>query len=383
MTDQKQKPVLKVSIFDLDSCTIDDSRRKEFIDWGKRDFSRYHSEDAMFNDVPSPLGEFLLRRAIEAGHKIVFATARPQTISDITLNQIKTFFGLDAARGDAILLMRNKNDEGTPSALIKRKMVETLKGILSQGHPHNEFEFYAYDDHPSVVTTYREMGIKAWLVSKHKLIPGNETGIIEALWNGEKPRICGHICQLANSHPFITTKVIDEDYINDEINALFDATAFMTSADDLPTDIYYELEGYALKKPELSMAEVIAEVEPVAANAKVVEEDDTLALIRAQAATGRIAADVLEEAARTFRERNAVYKDNANVVGKVMVALFPNGVKLETAEDFHMWHLFELLIVKLTRFTNSGLTHQDSILDLTVYGAMLEPLINSHTIKTK
>lgn len=382
MTDQKQKPVLKVSIFDLDSCTVDDSGRKGLIDWANRDFSRYHSESAMVTDGPSPLGTFLLRRAIEAGHKIVFATARPQTISNITLNQIRDFFDLKVVEGEAILLMRNKNDEGTPSAIIKRKMFETLKGILSQGHPNHDFEFYAYDDHPSVVTAYREMGIKPWLVSKHKLIPGNETGIIDDLWRGEKPRIFGHVCQLESHHPYITTQMPDESYINDEINALFEASAFLTSSDDMPTDVYYEIDGFAHKKPELSMAEVLAEVEPVAAP-EAVEEDDTLALIRSQAANGRIAADVLEEAARTFRERNAVYKDNANVVGKVMVALFPNGVKLETAEDFHMWHLFELLIVKLTRFTNSGLTHQDSILDLTVYGAMLEPLINSHTIKTK
>lgn len=383
MTDQKQKPVLKVSIFDLDSCTVDDSGRKGLIDWANRDFSRYHSESAMITDGPSPLGTFLLRRAVEAGHKIVFATARPQTISNFTLSQIRDFFDLKVVEGEAILLMRNKNDEGTPSAIIKRKMVETLKGILSQGHPHHDFEFYAYDDHPSVITAYREMGIKAWLVSKHRLIPGNETGIIDAFWRGEKPTICGRVCQLESYHPYITTKTIDEDYINDEISALFEATSFLTSSDELATDVYPEIDGFAVKKPDLSMAEVIAEVEPVAANAKAGDEDDTLALIRAQAATGRIAADVLEEAARTFRERNAVYKDNANVVGKVMVALFPNGVKLETAEDFHMWHLFELLIVKLTRFTNSGLTHQDSILDLTVYGAMLEPLINSHTIKTK
>lgn len=97
----------------------------------------------------------------------------------------------------------------------------------------------------------------------------------------------------------------------------------------------------------------------------------------------RNAADVLDSAAATFRERNEMYKDNALVVGKVMTALFPKGVTLETAEDYHMWHLFELLIVKLTRFTNSGLTHQDSILDLTVYAAMLEPLINTHKIKIK
>jgi hypothetical protein len=96
----------------------------------------------------------------------------------------------------------------------------------------------------------------------------------------------------------------------------------------------------------------------------------------------KTAADILDEAAATFRERNAVYKDNATVVGRVMAALFPNGVKLETPEDHHFYHLFELAIVKLTRFTQSGMKHQDSIHDLAVYAAMLQPLIEKHNIKS-
>jgi hypothetical protein len=93
------------------------------------------------------------------------------------------------------------------------------------------------------------------------------------------------------------------------------------------------------------------------------------------------AADILESAGRTFRERNAVYKDNAEVVGKVMAALFPNGVALKTAADHKMYHLFELVIVKLTRFTQSGMTHEDSIHDLAVYAAMCEVLVKTHNIK--
>ncbi|WP_211257020.1 hypothetical protein, partial [Xanthomonas pisi] len=38
------------------------------------------------------------------------------------------------------------------------------------------------------------------------------------------------------------------------------------------------------------------------------------------------AADILDAMAATFRERNAVYGDNAVMVGQVMQVLFPNGV---------------------------------------------------------
>jgi hypothetical protein len=97
----------------------------------------------------------------------------------------------------------------------------------------------------------------------------------------------------------------------------------------------------------------------------------------------RTAADILEEAGKTFRERNAVYKDNADNVGKVMAALFPNGVQIKTAEDHKMYHLFELIIVKLTRFANSGLIHTDSIHDMAVYAAMCENLAATHNIQFK
>ena len=87
------------------------------------------------------------------------------------------------------------------------------------------------------------------------------------------------------------------------------------------------------------------------------------------------AADILADMAQTFRERNKVYGDNYKRVGDVMVALFPEGVTLHSQEDFNTWHLFELMIVKLTRFANSNLTHVDSIHDCAVYAAMVQSLI--------
>ena len=50
--------------------------------------------------------------------------------------------------------------------------------------------------------------------------------------------------------------------------------------------------------------------------------------------------------------RNKVYGDNWKVVGEVMTSLFPNGVVLKTEEDYNIWHPFELLVVKITRFAN-------------------------------
>lgn len=83
------------------------------------------------------------------------------------------------------------------------------------------------------------------------------------------------------------------------------------------------------------------------------------------------AAFVLRSAAVTFEERNAVYTDNYKNVGAVMRALFPKGVPTDLTLSDH-FHLFELIIVKLTRFANTGLTHTDSMRDVAVYAAMIE-----------
>ena len=86
------------------------------------------------------------------------------------------------------------------------------------------------------------------------------------------------------------------------------------------------------------------------------------------------APDKMEEGAATFRERNAVYGNNSEQVGKVMEVLFPNGLTLKTNADFERFHLFMLKIVKLTRYGNNFTIggHEDSIRDDGVYSFMLE-----------
>lgn len=100
---------------------------------------------------------------------------------------------------------------------------------------------------------------------------------------------------------------------------------------------------------------------------------------RAEPAT--LTPDVLRQAADLFESRNGQYKDNAVIVGQVMAALFPEGVKIKTADDHHMYHLLELMVVKLTRFATSGLRHTDSIRDLIVYGAMVDTRHEKHAIE--
>jgi hypothetical protein len=87
------------------------------------------------------------------------------------------------------------------------------------------------------------------------------------------------------------------------------------------------------------------------------------------------AADILEECAKTFRERGVAYKDNVQRVGKALAAFFPEGLDLRSAEDQERFQIFVMVVVKLSRYAvNFAKGHQDSIRDLTVYGAILEAI---------
>jgi hypothetical protein len=83
---------------------------------------------------------------------------------------------------------------------------------------------------------------------------------------------------------------------------------------------------------------------------------------------------ILREAAKTFAERGGVYRDNHQRVGAVMLALFPEGINVLSADDHEKISLINLIVIKLTRYAveieNGG--HKDSAHDLIVYAAMLE-----------
>lgn len=84
--------------------------------------------------------------------------------------------------------------------------------------------------------------------------------------------------------------------------------------------------------------------------------------------------EIMRDMASTFEERNRVYGSNYKMVGPIMKILFPNGVPPEVLHS-DQFHLFELKIVKLSRFAISGLTHIDSIHDDAVYSAMIESIL--------
>jgi hypothetical protein len=83
----------------------------------------------------------------------------------------------------------------------------------------------------------------------------------------------------------------------------------------------------------------------------------------------------MEQALETFRERSKVYGQNYLQHGKVMTALFPDGVTLRTEEEWNRFGIVNMIVAKLTRYAqNWPDTHIDSVHDMGVYAFMLESL---------
>ncbi len=85
------------------------------------------------------------------------------------------------------------------------------------------------------------------------------------------------------------------------------------------------------------------------------------------------AAKILRDGAEIYESRSKEYGQSYLIVGKVMVDIFPNGIALETEDDFTRFHLFEWTVGKLVRYASqfSSGGHKDSIVDASVYSAIL------------
>ena len=86
--------------------------------------------------------------------------------------------------------------------------------------------------------------------------------------------------------------------------------------------------------------------------------------------------DMLKEAARVYEERDKQYGENYFKTGGMLETLFPDGLKLETKDDFNRFAILVHLTNKLTRYASSFEAggHEDSLVDLSVYAQILRKI---------
>jgi hypothetical protein len=84
---------------------------------------------------------------------------------------------------------------------------------------------------------------------------------------------------------------------------------------------------------------------------------------------------MLREAAAVNEKKNAEYGEGYLNHGAVMDGLFPDGVTLTTEEDFNRFAVLDMIVAKMVRYArNFRLGHDDSLLDISVYAAILREL---------
>ena len=88
------------------------------------------------------------------------------------------------------------------------------------------------------------------------------------------------------------------------------------------------------------------------------------------------AHDYLTESAAIHKQRGEVYGDGYKTFGKVVKALFPQGLYLTSEEDFNRYGVLTQIMSKLHRYCNNfaAAGHEDSLIDLSTYSAMLNEL---------
>ena len=61
--------------------------------------------------------------------------------------------------------------------------------------------------------------------------------------------------------------------------------------------------------------------------------------------------------------------------GEVMKALFPNGLQLQTEEEFATFRLFDRLVGDVVHFADRGMTRAASLRDISLHAMLLETVV--------
>ena len=86
------------------------------------------------------------------------------------------------------------------------------------------------------------------------------------------------------------------------------------------------------------------------------------------------APEILRAMASTFEERSASYKEGHVILGRVIAAIYPEGIPPRIAHS-PRFHFFYMILSKAVRLVTADLGHEDSAHDIGVYAAMLEASI--------
>lgn len=380
-------PLQNLAVFDLDNCISDDGWRFKYIDWTASNpddrWRVYH--EMSYGDKPANLEVFHAVVAV-SGFYPVFITARTEAVRAATESWLRQNLGVERFT----LLMRAEGDH-RPTLQVK---VEHVRSLPRQ-------PVLAYDDREDIISAYHDLDIDAKVLRVHSIcMMTPPPGVTAARLLTDRRTAKGVPLEPGEADSWTVAQIADAFGVPESV--------LVPGPSEEPMPLAPPTRGEGLapaKAPVASVANGMAEVTS-SPEAWDLAQD----LMRAKShgfqfpfcpqcqcggkcsafgrceleAQGvyaadpvpRTAADILIEMGETFRERNKVYGSNYKMVGPLVKVLFPDGVPPELVAS-HRWHLFELKLVKLSRFAISKLTHLDSIHDDAVYSAMIESILTN------
>lgn len=345
-----------IAIFDLDNCLSNDAWRLKLIPWksdpAPSDFDAYHKNMGVDGAINSG---FFWRQKLVENRSLLFITSRPTKYRAETVGWLRRCLISD--EDDWRLLMR---PDGCLASSAELKVDLFNCHIRSAAWTRVEA---AFDDREDVLEAYREQGVKNTYIL-------NGVQNRQEFWSAEECYPVGPDLNRIVGSP-TPAKMPPIDSLSGEETESFSVEQIkgfdQQAIDDFVVSNNSRVGGLFVNRSRISGDEPLSSKHY---NPRPRPEE-----FGERSASLNDPQSVLREAAQTFEERNAIYGNNYRQVGPIMNVLFPEGVSAELIGS-DQFHLFELLVVKLSRLANAGLQHIDSARDLAVYAAMIESIIH-------
>lgn len=417
----------KIAVVDLDGCLFDDDWRLSLIDgWGLGDegFARYHN--SISGDAPVKHAmEVLIPALIENGYKFIVCTARPEKYRSVTHDMLSKHY--PSMLNHTLTMLMRPNGDITPSPLLKVQLIhDYLKDDVRADDRHSEEVLMriGVDDRHDVLEEYSKIGFRAVFCGVHSMDEVimqdlKDSSVVEQVPTTNQAKeiemstkIPGQpASMMAPAAPMMApaapkpleTGVPVRPSVQDCMDLFnvrdkeYSASRFMT-ASILAEFGPFDIDGYDAKKMSLAFNGAMVKYTQFVRG--YMHDQDTLAdfigcmlqlketfaqcqkppMPLRNAALIECPVAALYHVNEKMSGRQNMYGDANSKAARIIDMLLPEGVHIATGEDIMVYHLFEIMTVKIVRFANRKFDHLDSLDDIIVVAAMMLPHIGNHGI---
>ncbi len=90
------------------------------------------------------------------------------------------------------------------------------------------------------------------------------------------------------------------------------------------------------------------------------------------------ADEILKKCAEIYNEKGKEYGHTYEDFGKIVMAYFPDGLSIKTEKEANKFGVFFMMMHKMMRIISSKFNSKDSMIDLSVYSALLKEICDDN-----